>query len=106
MKRKSFILIEKLGDCMEEYSKVENIHQAISFLKENVILVSFDKNDKKHFIQKDGKVMVIEANCRYLLPFLQFEELFQSFVFYVENPQKEVLFDFSRDDEYYRWKHK
>ena len=54
---------------------------------------------------KKQKVLVVGLNSKYYLSFEEFKELYHDnkFIVYEESDEN---FDFSRDDEYYGWKHK
>ena len=54
---------------------------------------------------KKQKVLIIGLNSKYSLTFEEFKDLYKEskFIVYEENDEN---FDFSRDDEYYGWKHK
>ena len=89
----------------ENIEIIDNIEKAIALLKSYKVLFTNHLNNKTYFIEKRKRVLVIGVNSKYSLSYEQFKELFMDakFVVYEEN---EESFDFSRDDEYYGWKHK
>ena len=89
----------------EELEIIENIDIAIAVLKSHKILFTNHLNNKTYFIEKKKKVLVISTNSKYSLSYEEFKELYSvaKFIVYEE---KDENFDFSRDDEYYSWKHK
>ena len=80
---------------------IDNIDNAILLLKNLKVLYS----SKTYFVMKKQKVLIVGLNSKYFLSFEQFKELYKDnkFIVYEENDEN---FDFSRDDEYYGWKHK
>ena len=80
---------------------IDNIDNAILLLKNLKVLYS----SKTYFAMKKQKVLIVGLNSKYFLSFEQFKELYKDnkFIVYEENDEN---FDFSRDDEYYGWKHK
>lgn len=89
---------------MNEFEKVEiidNIDKAVAILKNHEILFS----NKTYFIEKKGKVLVIGLNSKFYLTYEQFKDLYVNHQFVVFE-EKDENFDFSRDDEYYSWRHK
>lgn len=91
---------------MENEIKIINdIKIAIIMLKEKKILLSINDKIKTYFIYKNNKIYVFNGNSSYTLSIDIFSELYSNseFIEYVDNEQ---LFDFSRDEQYYSWKHK
>lgn len=84
-----------------EHEIIDNIDNAIVLLKNLKVLYS----SKTYFVMKKQKVLIVGLNSKYFLSFEQFKELYKDnkFIVYEENDEN---FDFSRDDEYYGWKHK
>ena len=84
-----------------EHEIIENIDNAIVLLKNLKILYSA----KTYFVMKKQKVLVVGLNSKYFLSFEEFKDLYHDnkFIVYEESDEN---FDFSRDDEYYGWKHK
>ena len=84
-----------------EHEIIDNIDNAIVLLKNLKVLYS----NKTYFVLKKEKVLIIGINSKYYLSFEEFKELYSDnkFIVYEENEEN---FDFSRDDEYYGWKHK
>ena len=84
-----------------EHEIIDSIENAITLLKNQKLLYS----NKTYFVMKKQKVLIIGLNSKYYLSFEQFKELYKDskFIVYEENEEN---FDFSRDDEYYGWKHK
>lgn len=84
-----------------EHEIIDNIDNAILLLKNLKVLYS----SKTYFVMKKQKVLIVGLNSKYFLSFEQFKELYKDnkFIVYEENDEN---FDFSRDDEYYGWKHK
>lgn len=84
-----------------EHEIIDNIDTAIVLLKNLKVLYS----SKTYFVMKKQKVLIVGLNSKYFLSFEQFKELYKDnkFIVYEENDEN---FDFSRDDEYYGWKHK
>ena len=84
-----------------EHEIIDNIDNAIVLLKNLKVLYS----SKTYFFMKKQKVLIVGLNSKYFLSFEQFKELYKDnkFIVYEENDEN---FDFSRDDEYYGWKHK
>lgn len=84
-----------------EHEIIDNIDSAIVLLKNLKVLYSA----KTYFVMKKQKVLVVGINSKYFLSFEEFKDLYQDnkFIVYEENDEN---FDFSRDDEYYGWKHK
>ena len=85
----------------KDYEIIDNIDNAIALLKNQKILYS----NKTYFVMKKQKVLIIGLNSKYSLTFEEFKDLYKEnkFIVYEENDEN---FDFSRDDEYYGWKHK
>ena len=85
----------------KDYEIIDNIENAIVLLKNQKILYS----NKTYFVMKKQKVLIIGLNSKYSLSFEEFKDLYKEnkFIVYEENDEN---FDFSRDDEYYGWKHK
>lgn len=84
-----------------EHEIIDNIDSAIVLLKNLKVLYSA----KTYFVMKKQKVLVVGINSKYFLSFEEFKDLYHDnkFIVYEENDEN---FDFSRDDEYYGWKHK
>jgi len=84
---------------------VESIVEAVTLLKQKEVLLSMVSKNKTFFVNKKDKVLVLNENSSYFLSFEDFKETFKDnqFVIFEDN---ESNFDFSRDDEYYGWKHK
>ena len=84
-----------------EHEIIDNIDNAIVLLKNLKVLYS----NKTYFVMKKEKVLIMGLNSKYSLSFEEFKELYKDnkFIVYEENEEN---FDFSRDDEYYGWKHK
>lgn len=89
----------------DEIEIIESIDKAIALLKNHKLLFTNHLNNKTYFVEKKQKVLVIGLNCKYSLSYEEFKDIYDGakFVVYEEN---EESFDFSRDDEYYGWKHK
>ena len=85
----------------EELEIIDSIDIAISYLKNLRVLYS----NKSYFVLKKQKVLIIGVNSKYSLSFDEFKELYKDSKFVVYE-EKDENFDFSRDDEYYGWKHK
>lgn len=88
-----------------EIKVINDIKIAILMLKEKKVLLSVNNKTKTYFILKNDKIYVFNDNSSYTLSLEMFIELYSKneFIEYVYNEQS---FDFSRDDEYYNWKHK
>ena len=88
-----------------EIKVINDIKIAILMLKEKKVLLSVNNKNKTYFILKNDKIYVFNDNSSYTLSLEMFTELYSKneFIEYVYNEQS---FDFSRDDEYYNWKHK
>ncbi|MDY2889166.1 MAG: hypothetical protein SOU19_06315 [Candidatus Caccosoma sp.] len=88
-----------------EIKVINDIKIAILMLKEKKVLLSVNNKNKTYFILKNDKIYVFNDNSSYTLPLEMFTELYSKneFIEYIYNEQ---TFDFSRDDEYYNWKHK
>lgn len=89
---------------MNEFENIEiidNIDKAITLLKSHQILLA----NKTYFIEKKGRILVIGVNFKFYLTYDQFKDLYSNHQFVVFE-EKDENFDFSRDDEYYSWKHK
>ena len=88
-----------------EIKVINDIKIAILMLKEKKVLLSVNNKTKTYFILKNDKIYVFNDNSSYTLSLEMFTELYSKneFIEYVYNEQ---FFDFSRDDEYYNWKHK
>lgn len=88
-----------------EIKVINDIKIAILMLKEKKVLLSVNNKTKTCFILKNDKIYVFNDNSSYTLSLEMFTELYSKneFIEYVYNEQS---FDFSRDDEYYNWKHK
>lgn len=88
-----------------EIKVINDIKIAILMLKEKKVLLSVNNKTKTYFILKNDKIYVFNDNSSYTLSLEMFTELYSKneFIEYVYNEQS---FDFSRDDEYYNWKHK
>ena len=88
-----------------EIKVINDIKIAILMLKEKKVLLSVNNKNKTYFILKNDKIYVFNDNSSYTLPLEMFTELYSKneFIEYIYNEQ---TFDFSRDDEYYSWKHK
>ena len=88
-----------------EIKVINDIKIAILMLKEKKVLLSFNNKTKTYFVLRNNKIYVFTDNSSYTLSLEIFTELYKEneFVEYVYNEQ---TFDFSRDDEYYNWKHK
>ena len=84
-----------------EYEIIDNIDNAIVLLKNLKVLYS----NKTYFVMKKQRVLIVGLNSKYFLSFEEFKDLYKEnkFIVYEENDEN---FDFSRDDEYYGWKHK
>ena len=97
-----------IGNIMNGFNEkeiIDNIDKAIALLKNYKVLFTNHLNNKTYFVNKKQRVIVVGVNCKYSLSFDEFKEIYEQakFVVYEEN---EESFDFSRDDEYYGWKHK
>ena len=88
-----------------EIKVINDIKIAILMLKEKKVLLSVNNKNKTYFILKNDKIYDFNDNSSYTLSLEMFTELYSKneFIEYVYNEQS---FDFSRDDEYYNWKHK
>ncbi len=88
-----------------EIKVINDIKIAILMLKEKKVLLSVNNKNKTYFILKNDKIYVFNDNSSYTLSLEMFTELYSKneFIEYIYNEQ---TFDFSRDDEYYNWKHK
>lgn len=88
-----------------EIKVINDIKIAILILKEKKVLLSVNNKNKTYFILKNDKIYVFNDNSSYTLSLEMFTELYSKneFIEYIYNEQ---TFDFSRDDEYYNWKHK
>lgn len=88
-----------------EIKVINDIKIAILMLKEKKVLLSVNNKNKTYFILKNDKIYVFNDNSSYTLSLEMFTELYSKneFIEYIYNEQ---AFDFSRDDEYYNWKHK
>lgn len=88
-----------------EIKVINDIKIAILMLKEKKVLLSVNNKNKTYFIFKNDKIYVFNDNSSYTLSLEMFTELYSKneFIEYIYNEQ---TFDFSRDDEYYNWKHK
>ena len=92
-------------DRFDNIEIIEEIEKAVALLKTHKLLFTNHLNNKTYFVEKKQKVLVIGINSKYTLTYEEFISLYKDakFVIYEEN---EESFDFSRDDEYYSWKHK
>ena len=88
-----------------EIKVINDIKIAILMLKEKKVLLSVNNKNKTYFILKNDKIYAFNDNSSYTLSLELFTELYSKneFIEYIYNEQ---TFDFSRDDEYYNWKHK
>ena len=88
-----------------EINVINDIKIAILMLKEKKVLLSVNNKNKTYFILKNDKIYAFNDNSSYTLSLEMFTELYSKneFIEYIYNEQ---TFDFSRDDEYYNWKHK
>lgn len=88
-----------------EIKVINDIKIAILMLKEKKVLLSVNNKNKTYFILKNDKIYAFNDNSSYTLSLEMFTELYSKneFIEYIYNEQ---TFDFSRDDEYYNWKHK
>lgn len=88
-----------------EIKVINDIKIAILMLKEKKVLISVNNKNKTYFILKNDKIYAFNDNSSYTLSIEMFTELYSKneFIEYIYNEQ---TFDFSRDDEYYNWKHK
>lgn len=84
---------------------IDNIETAINLLKYKKVLFTNHLNNKTLFVERKGKVLMIGVNNTCFLTYDQFKDLYSEskFIIYEESDEN---FDFSRDDEYYSWKHK
>ncbi len=85
---------------------IKDINQVIELLKDEWILQCEIKGNK-HFAKMIKEyILVLTDNARYSLTIEQFKELYADVGFLVYEPKADAGIDFSRDDEYYSWKHK
>ena len=92
-------------DNYDEIEFLENIEIVINTLKNKKVLFSIIDNAKTYFTFKKNKIMILGNNSSFLLSVDKFKELYNGYKFYLFE-DKEDNFDFQRDEEYYRWKHK
>ena len=90
---------------MNEIEIIDKIETAIKILKNHEVLFSNHLNNKTFFVEKKEKVLVIGTNSKFYLSYEEFKDLYldAKFIIYEE---KDENYDFSRDVEYYSWKHK
>lgn len=90
---------------MDAIEYIDKIEVAIKYLKNHEILFTNHLNNKTFFVEKKEKVLVIGTNSKFFLSYNEFKDLYKEakFVIYEE---KDDSFDFTRDVEYYNWKHK
>lgn len=90
---------------MDNIELIDKIETAIKLLKSHEVLFTNHLNNKTFFVEKKGKVLVIGTNSKFLLNYDEFKDLYYEakFIIYEE---KDENYDFSRDVEYYSWKHK
>lgn len=84
---------------------IEDIELAIKLLKNKNVLFSNHLGNKTFFVEKRKRVLIKATNSTYYLSYDEFKDLYENCKFIVYE-EKEENFDFSRDDEYYSWKHK
>lgn len=90
---------------IDEIEVIDNIEMAVSILKNKKVLFSIITGIKNYFIYQKDKIIILNNNSSLTISIDKFKELYDGnkFYLYEENDEK---FDFSRDDEYYGWKHK
>ncbi len=85
---------------------VDQIDVALKLLKEKKVLYFKTlANGNTFFVLKQNRIYVNSVHASYFLKIDEFVELYQNQKFTIYEGEEEH-FDFSRDDEYYSWKHK
>ncbi len=82
---------------------ISNINEAINLLKNKIILISLEP--KTLYIYQNEKIIITNVNLNISLSLDEFKTIYEKTTFYIYENDDEK-FDFSRDDEYYNWKHK
>lgn len=87
--------------------KIQSFSLALEYLKQQEILVSFQKGNKNFYCMKKEKIQVQSKNASYVLTIEDFQELFEKEIFYLYEPETNG-FEISKekDEEYYGWYHK
>ena len=87
--------------------KIQSFSLALEYLKQQEILVSFQKGNKVLYCMKKEKIQVQSKNAAYVLTIEDFQDLFEKEVFYLYEPN-DSGFEISKekDEEYYGWYHK
>ena len=85
-------------------NEIINVHQALIYLKEKKILISYINNERHYFMYKRKQIVVFNKNIRYFVDESTFIDLFykNEFVLYENDLESEI--DIFKDQEYYRWK--
>ncbi len=92
-------------DNYRDEKPIEQIDMAITVLKDKKVLFSILSGIKTYFIEKKSKVLIVNGNSSIFISYDEFKSLYDHTLFYIFE-EKEENYDFSRDDEYYSWKHK
>ena len=82
-----------------------DINQALIKLKNKKIVFCYVNNIKVFFVKKKTNIYVINNGSSFYLKDNDFLEIYKSNKF-MEYDDEISEYDFSRDDEYYGWKHK
>ena len=78
--------------------KLNDIKEAVSYLKEGDIITS---NGKNQFVLKNEKIATYNNGSHYSLDLKDFIELYRNTVFYLYEEPIEI--DEKKDEEYYRY---
>ncbi|MCI5746054.1 MAG: hypothetical protein MR270_07225 [Erysipelotrichaceae bacterium] len=82
-----------------------DINQALIKLKNKKIVFCYVNNIKVFFVKKKTNIYVINNGSSFYLKDNDFLEIYKNNKF-MEYDDEISEYDFSRDDEYYGWKHK
>lgn len=85
--------------------RIESFAQAINYLKDKEILLSYDDNIRTIYYYNSGSITIKTDKCRYKVSLEQFKQLFSKTIFYLYIPTDETV-NIEKDNEYYSWKSK
>ena len=91
-------------DMYSVLSPILDINEVVILLKNKNILYT-NNNIKTFFMLKKQKIIITNANMNITLTIDEFKNLYDGNKFFIYEDNDEN-FDFSRDIEYYSWKHK
>lgn len=87
--------------------KVNDWQQVETYLQEGRVLCFMSNGMMSRFLMRNDKLHVYSDAAHYVLPWKDFQELYQEEVFYLyENETENVEISKEKDDEYYGWYHK